>query len=55
MGRIKKDVKKVMRLIVDFGAEYLGDDIGGGQMITFGFSEDDLNEAYERLLKKIPK
>lgn len=50
MGRIKKNVKKAMLMIIEIGAEYLKDDMGADWTV---FTAEDLQEAVERLLKKV--
>lgn len=56
MGRIKNDVKKAMRLILEYGFEYVADDMGGDWSDTanetHGFTMADLEEAFQRLMKK---
>lgn len=60
MGAIKKDVKKAMRAIVEWGVMFIRDDdlnwCDNGEVNTLlGFTQKDLTEAFERLEKKLPK
>lgn len=60
MGRIKKNVKVAMRAIVEWGVMFIRDDdlnwCDNGEVNTlFGFTQEDLTEAFERLEKKLPK